>query len=177
MRYTETSGIRIRGIAGAVSKQWVPTEAYLEILGEDVIASFKRSSGVKGRYLKQPGQTAGDLCYAAAKKIMQDKQMYSAEIGALVMVTQTGDYGDPATACVLQHRLGLSENCLAFDVNLGCSGYSYGLNVLSNLMRGSDMRYGLLLAGDTKGCEPIPGENAMGTPRGGGGKLEYFAAW
>ena len=48
-------------------------------------------------------------------------------IDALIVITQTPDYAVPATACVLQHRLGLSEDCIAFDVNLGCSAYVYGL--------------------------------------------------
>ena len=71
----------------------------------------------------------------------------------LVFVTQTPDYRIPATACVLQLRLGLSRNLVAFDVNLGCSGYVNGLNIVSSLMESSQAEYGLLLAGDTSARE------------------------
>lgn len=50
-------------------------------------------------------------------------------------MTQTPDYGIPATACVLQDRLGLSKDCLVFDVNLGCSGFTYGLNIVASLLK------------------------------------------
>ena len=66
-----------------------------------------------------------------------------------MFVTQTADYRLPATACVLQHRLGLSRDCIAFDVNLGCSGFTYGLNIVASLMKSSNVEKGLLLCGDT----------------------------
>ena len=71
----------------------------------------------------------------------------------LVFVTQTSDYGIPATACVLQNRLGLSKSCLAFDVNLGCSGFTYGMTILGSLLMSTQSKYGLLLAGDTSARE------------------------
>ena len=66
-----------------------------------------------------------------------------------MFVTQTSDYGIPATACVLQDRLGLSKSCIAFDVNLGCSGFTYGMTILGSLLMNTQSKYGLLLAGDT----------------------------
>lgn len=154
MRINTVKGVRICAVAGAVSTKWKATDSYSDVLGQAVIDSFKRSSGVEGRYLVQPNQTAGDLCYAAAKKILTEKKIDPRDVGALVFVTQSPDYGEPATACVLQYRLGLSTDCYAFDVTLGCSGYAYGLNIVSSMMANSNMRYGLLLAGDTKGMEP-----------------------
>lgn len=71
----------------------------------------------------------------------------------LIFVTQTPDYGIPATACVLQERLGISKDCIAFDVNLGCSGFSYGINIAASLLSNSDSRKALLLAGDTSAKE------------------------
>lgn len=154
MRVSRVKGIRISAIAGAVSTQWKSTDSYVDIVGQNTIESFKKSSGVEGRYLVLPNQTAGDLCCAAAKKIISEKGIDPKEIGVLVLVTQSPDYGEPATACVLQHRLGLPVDCFAFDVTLGCSGYAYGLNIISSMMANSNSRYGLMLAGDTKGLEP-----------------------
>lgn len=153
MQFTEVRGVEIRAIAAAVPNQWFSIDRYAPIFGEGKIASFKKSSGVEGRYLTIPGQTTSDLCFAAAEKVIAEKSIDKAQIGALVVVTQTGDYGLPSTAYLLQHRLGLSADCLAFDINLGCSGYAYGLNILANLMQNSNMRYGLLLVGDTLGSD------------------------
>lgn len=66
-----------------------------------------------------------------------------------MFVTQTPDYRIPSSACVLHKRLGLPKNCIAFDVNLGCSGYVYGMQILSSLMANSNINKGLLLAADT----------------------------
>ena len=81
----------------------------------------------------------------------------------LVFVTQTADYGIPATACVLQERLGLSKDCMAFDVNLGCSGFSYGLNIVSSLLNNSNAKIGLLLCGDTSAKEKRPSQKVKTT--------------
>jgi 3-oxoacyl-[acyl-carrier-protein] synthase-3 len=64
------------------------------------------------------------------------------------MVTQSPDYFIPGSAIILQDKLGLKKSCLAFDINLGCSGYVYGLYVLGNLMSSGQLKKGLLLAGD-----------------------------
>lgn len=155
MLFSSVSGIRISGISAAVPTQWIPTDKYANLLGKDVVDSFKKSSGVEGRCLAREGQTTADLCYVAAERIIHEKSISREDIGVLVLVTQTPDYGDPSTACVLQHRLNLSRDCLAFDINLGCSGYSYGLNVIASMLRNSDAKYGLLLCGDTISGEPI----------------------
>lgn len=155
MRVSTIDGIKIEAIAAAVSNKWVATDDYNDLMGEKVIKSFKKSSGVDGRYIALENQTAGDLCYVAAKKIIDEKGINVSEIGALIMVTQSPDYGEPATSCVLQYRLGLPKECFAFDVTLGCSGYAYGLDIIASLMANSNIRYGLLLAGDTKGMEPL----------------------
>lgn len=85
--------------------------------------------------------------------MLQAKNINTKEIGALVFVTQTSDYRLPATACVMHHRLGLPKDCIAFDVNLGCSGYVYGVGIIGSLMQNSNIKKALLLAGDTSAKE------------------------
>ena len=153
---TKIDGIRIAAISAAVSSNW---ESLSDVLGtmtaEDraLAEKFTKNTGVKGRYNAGRYQTTSDFCYASAKEILDKKQIDPREIGALVFVTQTHDYGLPATACVLQHRLGLSEDCIAFDVNLGCSGFTYGVNIISSLMKTSNVSKALLLCGDTSAKE------------------------
>lgn len=105
-------------------------------------------TGVERRRMAPLGMCASDLCADAASRLMDDIGWERESIQALVFVTQTPDYILPATACVLQARLGLSNNCACFDVNMGCSGYVYGLWLASSLLAGGMDRV-LLLVGDT----------------------------
>lgn len=150
--YSKINNIEVIGIAAAVAEKW---NSLKEICDEDpkFVEGFIKKTGVEGRYSASPRQTTADFCYAAAKELLELKKIDRKEIGVLVFVSQTADYRVPATACVLQHRLGLDENLIAFDVNLGCSGYVYGLNIVSSLMQTSEAKYGILLAGDTSARE------------------------
>ena len=153
--FSEVKGIQISGIASAVSKQWDS----LKCLSDEepaIIEKFIRKTGVEGRYSASDRQTTSDFCYVAAKELIKEKKINKNDIGVLVFVTQTPDYRIPATSCVLQHRLDLSEELIVFDVNLGCSGYVYGLNIVASLMHSSNAKYGLLLAGDTSAREFDP---------------------
>lgn len=155
MIVSEFNGIKISSIAAAVSNNWTPLT---EISDEDpsVLKKFTKKTGVEGRYNAGVKQTTSDFCYVAAKKIIEKYNVDVNEVGVLVFVTQTADYGIPATACVLQERLGLSKDCIAFDVNLGCSGFTYGLNIVCSLMNNSNTKKALLLVGDTSAKEFIP---------------------
>ncbi len=146
--------IKISGIAAAVSN----CEQLLEDCVADPrapkdfnLAKFMKSTGVKGRYLCREKQTPSDLCVAAAEQLLTEKEIDRTEIGVLVYVTQSPDYRSPATACVMQHRLGISENCVAFDLNMGCSGFVCGLNTTAGLLCSSTAKKALLLCGDLTG--------------------------
>ena len=145
-------GIKIAGVASAVPNNWISLKeqcASNGMVDEKSIQKFIKNTGVTGRYLSNERQTASDLCCVAAEKIIQEKKIDRKRIGLLVFVTQTGDYQTPASAMVLHYRLGLSESCLAFDVNLGCSGFTCGIEIVSSILSKSDKEYALLCCGDT----------------------------
>ena len=150
---TTIKGIKIAAIAAAVSNTWTPLEKVATDEDPAVVARFLKKTGVRGRYDAAPNQTTSDFCYAAAKAILEEKKVDPKDIGILIFVTQTSDYGIPATACVLQERLGITKDCIAFDVNLGCSGFSYGLNIVSSILNSSNATKALLLCGDTSAKE------------------------
>lgn len=150
--YSELKDIRVIGMAAAVSNTWDSVREKSDE-GEAIINKFIKTTGVEGRYSASPKQCTSDFCFAAAEKILNEKGINRDEIGVLVFVTQTSDYGIPATACVLQQRLGLNKSCIAFDVNLGCSGFTYGMTILGSLLMNTRSKYGLLLAGDTSARE------------------------
>ncbi|NCA80747.1 MAG: hypothetical protein EOM76_11295, partial [Sphingobacteriia bacterium] len=141
--------IKIAGIASAVSNKWTSIDAFSGEFSEQTVEKFKKTTGVMGRYDAGLKQCTSDFCYISADSLLRDKKINPDEIGALVFVSQTPDYNFPATACVLHDRLGLSPNCIAFDVNLGCSGYVYGINIVASIMTNSNIDKALLLVGDT----------------------------
>jgi|LSQX01.1.fsa_nt_gb 3-oxoacyl-[acyl-carrier-protein] synthase-3 len=142
--------LKISGISCAVpSRREEIIDKYSEIFGEEAVNRFSSMTGVVSRHVCSQEQTASDLVYVAAKDLIHKKSINIDTIGAIIFVTQTPDYRVPSTSCVLHKRLKLSKNCVAFDINLGCSGYVYGLQILSSLMTNSNIDRGLLLVGDT----------------------------
>jgi len=113
-------------------------------------------TGVTGRHIAAADETAGDLCCRAAERLFAESRIDRATIDTLIVCTQSPDYFLPSTACVLQDRLGLPLSVAAFDVMLGCSGYTYGLWLARSLVLSESSSNVLLLAGDTysKYCRP-----------------------
>ncbi|MDE7013513.1 MAG: ketoacyl-ACP synthase III [Kineothrix sp.] len=153
MVLTKIEEVKISAMAAAVSTTWTALTDMETQEGPEVIAKFSKKTGVKGRYDANLNQTTADFCFAAAKAILKEKKISPDEIGILVFVTQSADYSIPATACILQERLGIPKDCIAFDVNLGCSGFSYGLNIAASMLKTSNADKALLLCGDTSAKE------------------------
>ena len=149
MSFFYSNGIGIAGIACAVPDNEVTVDSFIPVFGEEIPRKFTAGTGIKAMYKALPEQTAGDLAYAAAQNLFSNLYIDKEKIGALLFVTQSPDYRRPATACVLQNRLGLSMNCAAMDIGLGCSGFVYGIQTAMSLMEHSDMEYCLLLLGET----------------------------
>lgn len=156
--------IKIAGIATAVPrKREVLSDIYNSVFGEQSVAKFTKTTGVIERRVALEEQTASDLVFVAAEKLLKDKHINKNKIGICIFITQTPDYRLPATSCVLHKRLGLSKDCIVFDVNLGCSGYVYGLQIVCSLMQSISSKYALLLVGDTstKWIAPKDSSSAM----------------
>jgi 3-oxoacyl-[acyl-carrier-protein] synthase-3 len=145
--------------------RWAGLAAAVPAYAEDVLDSpwetlmarrrFSEASGIRWRHLCPHGLFFSDLALAAARRLLEELGWDRKEVSALVLVTQSGDLAYPATACILQHHLGLSTNCAAFDINLGCSGFPYGLLVAGRLLGSSPGAKALLLVGDAAG-KPNP---------------------
>lgn len=152
MAFLEFKNVRIAGVCAGVPKF---VASNLHPLENDGVSSnyspeaFVETTGVLERHVSDK-LTTSDLCYEAAEKLIADLGWEKAEIEALVFVSQTADYILPATACILQDRLGLSRECYAEDVALGCSGWVYGLSNVASLVASGAIKKALLLAGDAK---------------------------
>ncbi len=138
--------VKIDAIYSCVPSQKVKTSDYSHFTEAESLL-FEKTTGIKERRVASEEFTCSDLCYRAAESLLTDLNLNREDIDVIIFVSQSPDYFLPATAIVLQERLGLSKNCIAFDINLGCSGYVYGLSVITSLLK-NGLRKGLLLAGD-----------------------------
>jgi 3-oxoacyl-[acyl-carrier-protein] synthase-3 len=105
--------------------------------------------GIDVRYIAAEDETAGDMAEQAARNLFQEYSITPETIDFLILCTESPDYFLPATACVLQHRLGIPSNAGAIDFNQGCSGYPYGLALAKGLIAGNIAKNILLLTADT----------------------------
>ena len=151
MSWFDISGIEIVGIASAVPVQKIGKEENIQRFGHEDVEKFIKNTGIESIHRTTEFQTAGDLGYEAAKDLIEKLSVNKSEIGCLVFVTQSPDYRRPNTACVIQNRLELGKNCVCLDVNHGCAGFAYGHMVIESMMASSDMKYGLLITGETTG--------------------------
>lgn len=108
-----------------------------------------KKTGIESRYIADENETAGDLGIAAAEKLIEAVGVDRSQIDFLILVTQSPDYFLPTTACVMQDRLMLKKQAGAFDMNLGCSGYIYGLAVSKGLVDSGIANYVLLITAET----------------------------
>ena len=127
--------------------------------------------GITERHIAAADETATDMAYQAAEQLFA-QGVDRTSIDFVLLCTQSGDYFLPSSACILQDRLGLSKNCGAFDFNLGCSGYEYGLAIAKGLIVANVAKNILLLTAETytkylhsqdKGNRTIFGDGATAT--------------
>lgn len=149
MPFFEFKNIKISALAGAVPKNIVKSTDFNDKFGAEAVEKFVEMTGVKEHRETDKYQTASDLGFVAAKKIMEEKNIDPSEIGAIVFGAHSTDYRRPATACVLHKRLGLSKDCVAFDVNLGCSAFVYCVQAVASMMQSSDISKALVIVGET----------------------------
>lgn len=154
------NNIRISGLCAAVPKNIVKTESFKEIFGSEEVDKFITMTGITQTHRTSEFQTASDLATAAALHLMKQKDIDPSEIGALVFGTTSPDYRRPASAFVIQKRLGLSVETAVFDISLGCSSLIYGLQVVSSMMNSSNITKAILVLGDTASKTTNPEDRA-----------------
>lgn len=142
------SGLKIEAVAASVPSRKLTLAELAQQFGETEVARIALSTGIKQLGIAQFPLRASDLCAQAAEKIFSEHTRAD-EIDGVIFVSQTPDYLMPATSCVLQQRLGLRQDIVAFDINYGCSGYIYGLYQAALLLHSGSCRKVLLCAGDT----------------------------
>lgn len=150
MAFLKFNGVGITALAGAVPHTVIENYKYTQYFPEDQVREVVDKVGIFERRFADSNTCSSDLCFAAAEQLFADNNINREDIDLLVFVSQTPDYRMPATSILLQHRLGLPSSTIAFDVNLGCSGFLYGLSIVYSFMERSGLKKALLLDGETR---------------------------
>lgn len=156
----QTPAPRLAGIAIALPKASQENASLVKYFEERAVRDIIRSTGIERRPTATT-ETVCDLGQTAAAHLLKRLGWPPTSVGAIVVVTQTPDYPLPATACLLQKALALDTTTLALDVNLGCSGYVYGLCTINGLMQTAGIRRALLICGDISSRMIDPNDRSL----------------
>lgn len=163
--------VYIKELAYHLPERAVTNEELVKEFPEWSVDKIADKVGVNERRVVNE-ETATDLAISASEKLFAKGSMQKDEIDFVLFCTQSPDYKLPSSACIIQDKLGLSTKCGAFDFNLGCSGYEYGLAVAKGLVVAGVAKNVLLLTGETynkyihpkdKGNRTIFGDGASAT--------------
>lgn len=155
------NNIIVRGISAAVPSDIEENISAKEVLGERRCKKQIKLTGIERRHISIDGQVFSDLCYPPARDLMKHLGWHPEEIRVLVLVTQSQNYRAPSTAYLLHKLLKLSKDCVVFDVNLGCSAFNVGLQIVGSLLQQfPDGAKGLCIQGDLGGYCMQPGRSA-----------------
>lgn len=171
MAIVRFENVGIRAISACVPKTVASNRDLGYLIPEEEIEKTIQNIGIEERRIADADCCSSDLCFKAAEKLMQDNEIEPASIDALIFVSQTSDYHQPATAPILQHKLGLSKETLSFDINLACSGFVYGLST-AYAYANMGMRV-LLLVGETM-SKIVSRQDKVNTPLFGDGGTATF---
>jgi 3-oxoacyl-[acyl-carrier-protein] synthase-3 len=152
MAIVRINGVRVSGLVTAVPRNEVSLgedEAYLYDGNQAQIERLKQTIGLDRRRVVPDGMTALDLAEPAIRRLIEECGVEPDSIDGLFMVTQTPDYLQPGNGVLLQGRLGLPDTCACMDMNLGCSGYVYGLWAASSFLASGGLKRVILVVGDT----------------------------
>lgn len=147
MAFLDIPKVRIKGIAAIVPDKVISNYDYY-FTTEKEKQTVIDSIGIKEKRIAPKGICTSDLGVSVTEKLIVANNWKKEEIELLIFVSQSRDYILPNTACIIQHKLGLSKKCMAFDIPLGCSGYTYGLSIASSLMSNGGIKKAILIAGD-----------------------------
>lgn len=139
----------IKAISYYLPEKVVTNEQLVEEFPEWSVEKIAKKVGINERHIAAEDETAGDMAFKAAEKLIAENGIDKSTIDFVLLCTQSPDYFLPSTSCIIQSKLGLPTKCGAFDFNLGCSGYEYGLAVAKGLIVGGIAKNILLLTAET----------------------------
>lgn len=123
----------IKGVGGYLPEKCVTNEDLAKFVDTDHGWIVQRT-GIEQRYMAAEGQTTSDLAFEAARKALANAGMNATDIDCIIIATTTPDYTFPATAAIVQAKLGMRVGTIAFDVQAVCSGFVYALSIANSFI-------------------------------------------
>lgn len=160
MSRSSIEGFRIAGVATRVPPGSVNNLDPALGFDPEEVRKVVAMAGVRERRVVADGVTSADLCFEAADELLDRLGWARESITGLIFVTQSPDYFLPSTSCMMHQWLGLGEECAAFDMGLGCSGYPYGLYLAATMLRAGGHQRILMLHGETPSRFVSPDDQA-----------------
>lgn len=141
--------VYIKAISYYIPQQVLSNENLIKEFPEWTVEKVASKVGINTRYISSSDETAGDMALKAAEQLFTEHEIERNDVDFVLLCTQSPDYFLPSTACILQDKLGLRQDIGAFDFNLGCSGFVYGLSVAKGLIAAGIAKNVLLLTSET----------------------------
>jgi len=138
---------KITGVAGYVPSR-VMTNLDLEKIVDTNDEWIRTRTGIHQRHVVEKGQATSHMATEAAKALLAQTKTHPDEIDLIVLASVTPDMFFPATACLVQHRIGAS-NAWGFDLSAACSGFAYALTVGAQFVGGGTHKKVLVIGSDT----------------------------
>ena len=142
-------GVSIKAISACVPGNVSKNSELGYLIPEEEKEKTINSIGIREKRYVDADVTASDLCFKAAEKLIEDNHIDRSSIDLILFLSQLPDYKIPATAPILQHRLGLPTTAAALDLSLGCSGWVYALSTAMAYASMDGIDRVLLLVGET----------------------------
>lgn len=139
----------IQSISYILPEKILTNEELNKLFPEWNIDKISSKIGIEKRHILSKEQTAMDIAIEAVEKLFLEHKIDKSKIDFILYCTQSPDYLLPTTACIIQHKLGLSTKCGALDFNLGCSGYIYGLSLAKGLIAANIAQNILLITAES----------------------------
>ena len=139
----------IKGISYYLPERVVTNEELVREFPEWSVEKVADKIGVSERHIAAESETSADMAVNAAQRLFEEHKIDPADIDFIMLCTQSPDYFLPTSACIIQDRLGISIHSGAFDFNLGCSGFIYGLALAKGLVTAGIAKNILLLTAET----------------------------
>lgn len=139
----------INAISYYLPEKVLSTKRLAELFPEWTAEKIAGKVGIQDRHISADDETASDMAVKAALKLFEEHNIDKSIIDFVLLCTQSPDYFLPSSACIIQSKLGLSKQCGAFDFNLGCSGYEYGLAIAKGFIQSGVAKNVLLLTAET----------------------------
>lgn len=140
-------GVRIAGLSVCVPKEIIDN---LDVVEQEAVSRERlvRHIGIRYRRICEDGVIFSDLAVAATNDLLKGVGWDKSTVEAYIFVTQSPEYIIPSTSIVCQHRVGLPKSVLAFDINLGCSGYPYGIYTVGRMLGAQGLKRAIVVVGD-----------------------------